>query len=84
MATVHLTLKFETPSLTGFANAWVVPQSYNTDEDGSILLTPECASIEELEANIAIMRADLDEILTEAKRRFALAEANPQSIFHPN
>jgi hypothetical protein len=62
----------------------VVPQSYSTDQDGSILLTPECASIEEIEENIAIMRADLDEILAEAKLRFALAEANPQSVFRPN
>jgi hypothetical protein len=82
MKTVFLTLKFEFPSLSTYGSTYVVPQMHATDDDGSILLTPECASIGELETNIEIMRSDLDKILAEARKRFAAAEAaGPQPIF---
>ena len=76
-------LKFEWPTLTG-ATAYVVVDEHQRDEGASILLTPDCASIEELEANIAELHANLDRVLAEGKRQFALAEANPQSVFRLN
>lgn len=77
---VFLDLKFDFPSLSG-ASAYVIPCMYSQDGDGSILLTPECASIEELEANVAIIRRDLDKIIVEARKRFAKADAaGPQPL----
>jgi hypothetical protein len=56
--------------------------SYSTDDDGDVLLTAECASMAEFEANVAMLRSDLDKIVVEARKRFAKADAaGPQDIF---
>lgn len=36
-----------------------------------ILLTPDCMSLSELEANIRILKKDLDAVAAEAKKKFA-------------
>ena len=78
---VSLELKFEYPSLSG-ASAYVAVRMHTRDEDGAILITPECASLKELETNVAILKDDLDKILAEARKRFAKAEAaGIQDIF---
>ena len=76
-----LGLRFEYPTLSG-ATAFVVVVSHQKDEDGSILLTPDCASIAELEANVARIRSELDKIIIEAEEKFLAAEmAGARDLF---
>jgi hypothetical protein len=85
MSNVYLDLDFKFPSLSLYGSAYVMPRMCTRDEAGRIHLTPECASIEELEANVAILRADLNAIVAEARKRFAKAKAaGPQPLFAKN
>lgn len=78
-----LGLKFVFPSLSG-ASAYIVPTSYSTDDAGLVRLTPSASSIQELEAYAAMLHADIDRAVTEARKRFAkAAEAAPPPLF-PN
>jgi hypothetical protein len=82
MKTVFLGLKFDFPSLCANGSAYVIPVRHTTDELDTILLTPESASLAELEGYISSMRSDLDTILVEARRKFAEARAaGPQEPF---
>lgn len=43
---------------------------YTRGEDGRLLITPECASLEELEGQINSLQDELDEIRERARRAF--------------
>ena len=50
--------------------AWVRLSVRTESADGTVLLTPEAVSLRELEAQIDLLRSDLNDVLAEAKRRF--------------
>jgi hypothetical protein len=43
---------------------------YTRGEDGRLLVTPECASLEEVEGQINSLQVELDEIRERARRAF--------------
>ncbi|MBQ0820814.1 hypothetical protein KBI52_11415 [Microvirga sp. HBU67558] len=43
---------------------------YTRGEDGRLFITPDCASLEELEAQINSLQDELDEIRERARRAF--------------
>jgi hypothetical protein len=76
----RLGLKFLFPHMGGAA-AYVVVKSHTID-DGDILLTSEAVSLTEFEAEVALLRKDLDEAVAKARKRFAVAKAaGPQPLF---
>jgi hypothetical protein len=46
---------------------------YGRGEDGRLLITPECASFEEVEGQINSLQHELDEIRERAQRAFQVA-----------
>ena len=42
----------------------------STQSAGQLLIGPECRSLEELEAQVAQLKTELDQILVEARARF--------------
>jgi hypothetical protein len=46
---------------------------YTRGEDGRLLITPECASFEEVEGQINSLQDELDEIRERARRAFQVA-----------
>ncbi len=46
---------------------------YTRDEDGRLLMTPECASFEEIEGQINSLQDELDELRERARRAFQVA-----------
>jgi hypothetical protein len=46
---------------------------YTQGEDGRLLITPECASFEEVEGQINSLQDELDEIRERARRAFQVA-----------
>jgi hypothetical protein len=46
---------------------------YTRGEDGRLLITPECASFEEIEGQINSLQDELDEIRERARRAFQAA-----------
>jgi hypothetical protein len=46
---------------------------YTRGEDGRLLITPECSSLEELEGQINSLQDELDEIRERARRAFQAA-----------
>jgi hypothetical protein len=46
---------------------------YTKGEDGRLFITPECASLEELEGQINSLQDELDEIRERARRAFQVA-----------
>ena len=58
--------------LPDHAIAQVLVKTLTRDEDGHILITPQCVSLRELEHHINRLKQELDEIRKVAKRKFAL------------
>ncbi len=46
-------------------------KAYSSDERGLIYITPECASIQEVEAEIGRLKKELEGIQNRARREFA-------------
>ena len=62
--------------------AWVAVETYGVLAGGGPLLTPECASLDELEAQVELLREELDAILEDARARFGATgeEAKPTRL----
>jgi len=79
----HLGLKFGRDGLFPGGAAHVMVQRHAEDEDGSILVSPECVSYVELEAYVNLLRKDLDGLLASAKRKFQSAASLPPPPLFP-
>jgi hypothetical protein len=67
-----LVLHFEPPDIRSTAgNAWIVLGRRSMDEEGRFLLTPQCATIEEFEANVAQLQKELQRAVQHARKKFA-------------
>ena len=74
-STYSLDLQFLSPyrvkkGAFGHASAHVWVKTYSTTEEGRVLITPECASLAELEYHIDRLKGELEEIRKAAKREF--------------
>ncbi len=86
MKPLHLKLRFERPDSRGTAgNAWIVPATRRVDEKGCALLTPHLASLSATEAHIDEIKAELEDIRKQARKKFAAAAKLPRkSLFDSN
>jgi hypothetical protein len=70
MAT-YFKLKFDAHDVQSTeGSSWVLLGDHSRDADGWPVLTPQCASITELEWHVREMQADLNELLKEARREY--------------
>jgi hypothetical protein len=53
------------------AKVSVAVQRYATDPAGRVLITPECASLDEIEGQINALQDELDELRERARRVFS-------------
>lgn len=83
---VILDLELHSPDARSTAGGgWIVPKRYTTEGTGNIHLTPHCASLGEIEAQIDRMEADLVELREEARRKFAkFGTMRPKPFFGSN
>jgi hypothetical protein len=54
-------------------------QRYMTDREGQIIITPECASLDEIEGQINALQDELDELRETARRVFTPLQS-PEAI----
>jgi hypothetical protein len=81
MKPYFLKLKFEKPDVRSTdGNSWIMAGRYTKDADGEPLLTPHCGTLVEIEWHIDRMRAELEEIRKEARKKYAVAKAAPLEI----
>lgn len=73
--------KFEYKIHKRAGSVHVVLASHSTDEDGAILITPELMSEEEINAQIQLLKANLDNVGTRAKRALRNANTKPIQLF---
>jgi hypothetical protein len=65
--------------LSANGSAWIVLRgSYSHDEEGNILLTPDCATIEELCHHIDGLKHDLERIQKQGRNAFETARLRPK------
>lgn len=75
MATYHLKLDFKPPVKPGSkggpcrASAQIEVQRYSSDREGQIIISAECAGIEDLELEVRKLKTELDSILASGRRR---------------
>ena len=55
------------------ASVMIALLRYTRGEDGRLFITPECASIEEIEGQINSLQDELDELRERARRAFQVA-----------
>lgn len=51
--------------------AWIILGDHGISQNGDKELTPDCASIEEVEEQVKFLKKELDGIVTAAKRKFS-------------
>lgn len=53
------------------SEAKIYVKHHTSDEDGHIFLTPDCVTLHEVKRHVKLLKAELDEMVSEASRRFA-------------
>jgi hypothetical protein len=77
--THSLDLTFHEPSRgkPGARIAQIYVKAHSEDENGNILITPQCVSWREFEEQIDRLKEELDMIARKAKQKFANKERQP-------
>jgi outer membrane murein-binding lipoprotein Lpp len=74
----ELKLLYSDRSLLLHGSAWIaLAGGYSQDKDGTIFLTPECSSVEELSHYIDGFKHDLERARNQAKAAFEAAKDKP-------
>ena len=48
---------------------WIGLRDYGVHKDGTPLLSPDCTSVEQIEQHAAMLKKEIDDAVTQAKRK---------------